>query len=257
MKPIADPERNGPKVLYEDSDFLAVEKPAGMLVHPLDSEESEGTLSGWVSERYPEVRGVGDVPLLRPGIIHRLDRDTSGVVLVARNRASFQYFKDAFANRKIEKTYLALVWGVVVPKRGVIRKPIALKSGTVKRATRGKKVKLVKDAETRYQTVHTLEFKGAAATLLALQPVTGRTHQLRVHLASIGHPVVGDTLYGGRGRHELLGELGLGRHFLHAESLEFTAPSGERLKISAALPQDLERALNQFAPAEGDQDRSN
>jgi len=224
---------NEPKVIYEDRDFFVVDKPAGLLVHKSNSEDNEKTLVGWILERYPEVKKVGDEPEERPGIVHRLDRDTSGVMVVARNQDSFEYLKNLFANREIKKTYLALVFGRL-DSAGIIDKPIKIKSGTVKRTVwEGKDEK---PAVTEYMVVSALRLKGGNQkfSLLKVLPKTGRTHQIRVHLASINHPIVGDKVYAPKRE-----SFGLKRQFLHAESIEFTDASGKRIKIGSDLPEDL------------------
>lgn len=229
------------EVIYENEDFLAVNKPAGVLVHPTKLKVHQvhkviklkegGDVVGWVLERYPEIKKVGDNPEERPGIIHRLDKDTSGVLLVAKNQKTFEYLKNLFQKHEVKKTYLALVWGVVL-KKGTIDVPIGLIAGSTKRTVRTSRgAKMVKDAVTEYEPIKVFK----EMTLLRVFPKTGRTHQIRVHLASIGHPIVGDVLYGNKKNIDG----GLARQFLHAESIEFTAPKGERLKLSAEMPKDL------------------
>jgi 23S rRNA pseudouridine1911/1915/1917 synthase len=221
-------------VIYSDRDLLVVNKPAGILMHGIAHAKSgEDTLADWLLKNYPEVRAVGDDPINRPGIVHRLDKETSGVVLVARNQRTFDYLKSLFQNHLIQKTYLALVYGKLSDKQGVINKPIGIKSGSVKRSVLSSKMR--KSAITEYRVKDYLTIDGKEYSLAEVTPKTGRTHQIRVHLASIGHPVMGDKLYGGkRGKLE-----GLNRQFLHAQSIEFTAPSGERLKFEAELPKEL------------------
>jgi len=173
--------------------------------------------------------------------VHRLDRDTSGVLLVARTQPFFEYMKRLFQAHEVEKTYLALVHGRVKGP-GVINTPIGLRAGSVKRSVRARHMKMVKEAITEYRPLKVFERLGGGElfTLVELTPRTGRTHQLRVHLASIGHPVVGDALYGVKGN-----PLGLPRHFLHAESIAFSLPAqaglpnGKRMRFDAELPDDL------------------
>ena len=241
------------KVIYQDAEYLVVSKPADLLVHRTGIAKSEETLADWLVKEYPEIKGVGDDPITRPGIVHRLDRDTSGVMVVARNQKAFDYLKKLFQNHEIKKTYLTLVWGKVAPSAGVIDQPIGLTPGTVKRTTWIKKAKLVKAALTRYRAVKFLNFQDQIFTLLEVEPKTGRTHQLRVHLNAIGHPVVGDRIYGKSNlKSQISKVLGLERQFLHAESVEFTAPGGGRIKVSADLPADLEQALSLLSPVRAD-----
>ncbi|OGY57864.1 MAG: hypothetical protein A3D47_01690 [Candidatus Colwellbacteria bacterium RIFCSPHIGHO2_02_FULL_43_15] len=236
------------QVIYEDNNFLAVNKPAGLLVHgfkvTVDGEKkhiAESTLVDWLLEKYPEIKGVGDLPRWRSGIVHRLDKQTSGVLLLAKNQEYFIYLKNLFKNHEVEKTYLALVKGRVEPKEGFINKPIGLKPGTVKRTVFVKNAKMIKEALTEYKVKEYLPSPMAGLpeySLLEVKPKTGRTHQIRVHLASIGHAVVGDPLYGG-GKVE-----GFNRLFLHAYSLEFSPVPGKKLKLTADLPPDLTQFLS-------------
>ncbi|MBN2197705.1 RluA family pseudouridine synthase [Candidatus Wolfebacteria bacterium] len=244
------------KVIYEDKNFLVVYKPAGVLTHPIylthnAKQETKNNknrklrvsenLIEWILKKYPEIKTVGDNPEIRPGIVHRLDKDTSGVILIARNQKAFNFFKKIFQDRKIEKKYLALVYGEVKPKTGIINKPIYLKPGTIKRTVWEGKMK--KAAITEYKTLKNIKYhisdnKEQIFSLLELFLKTGRTHQIRVHLASIGNPIVADSLYA-----EKRNTFGLKRMFLHAESLEFSAEDGKRIKIEAELSEDLKNFL--------------
>jgi len=227
-------------ILYEDKNFLIINKPAGLLTHS-PAGKNQPSLTDWLIKNYPEVQKVGDEPETRPGIVHRLDRDTSGVMLIARNQKTFDYFKSQFQEHEVKKTYIALVWDTIAPKEGIIEKPIGLKTGTTKRTVHLKTAKMIKEAKTKYKVIKFLKLGNNAFSLVEVQPLTGRTHQIRIHFASIGHPIVGDKLYGKRET------LGLSRHFLHAESLEFTLPKTGRLKIAADLPEELTIFLKQFA----------
>lgn len=223
-------------VIYEDKNFLALYKPAGILVHKVESSKLkvlEPTLADWLLTHYPEVKNVGDEPKIRPGIVHRLDRDTSGVILIPRNQKYFEYLKNLFQTGQIKKTYLALVWGKLEPKIGVIKKPISLKHGSIKRTVW--EGKLEKEAITDYKVIKFLN----DFSLVKVFPKTGRTHQIRVHLSSIGHPIVGDSLYGKK-----INPFKLKRQFLHAESLEFSVTEGKRIKIGAELPEELKKILD-------------
>jgi len=222
--------------VYEDENLLAIVKPAGFLVHSAGKghEDSERTVASWISEKYPEILHVGDAR--RPGIVHRLDKNTSGVMVVAKTPKGFEYLKNLFKTGEIQKTYLVLVEGAVAPRSGRIEKPIAIKQGTIKRTTfAGKNVK---HAITKYSVINILECGGKKFSLVRAAPKTGRTHQIRIHFASLHHPVAGDALYGKKDN-----PLGLRRQFLHAESLEFSLENRKRIKIESELPGDLSEAL--------------
>ena len=232
-------------VIFEDKDFLVVNKPAGLMVHPVPARAGgpngmrfEETLTDMLLPKYPELADVGDKPAERPGVVHRLDRDTSDVLVLARRQAFFEYLKKQFQESKVKKTYLALAWGRL-PQEGTIDVPIGLKPGTTKRSTRGKAMKMVKEAVTEYRTLERFTFEGEEFSFVRLFPKTGRTHQLRVHLLNTHHPVVGDQLYGKRKN-----PWDLGRQFLHAESIEFSLPDGRRVRFEAELPEELQRILN-------------
>ena len=220
-----------------------INKPAGLVVHG-DSP----SVVDWLLEHYPEVKKVGDNPAERPGIVHRLDKDTSGVLLVCRTQRAFVYFKKQFQEHKIKKTYLALVYGVPKERRGEINKPLGLKPNTTRRTVHTAHAKMVKPALTRYRVRQIFGRLPSKYSLLEVEPLTGRTHQIRVHLASIGHPVVGDPLYTPKSKSKEVGLPYIGRMFLHAESLEFTPPAGgadgRRLKIAADLPVELQALLS-------------
>ncbi|MBI2012997.1 MAG: RNA pseudouridine synthase [Candidatus Colwellbacteria bacterium] len=235
-----------PQVIYEDKNFLALDKPAGLLIHPTASSR-EPTLVNWLLKRYPEMKKVGDSS--RPGIVHRLDRDTSGIILAAKNQKYFEYLKNLFQNpclpagrRAIKKTYRALVYGKMTPKKGIIEKDIKVRYGTIKRTVfkgRGEK-----SAVTEYKLLK--QFTNFS--WLEVTPLTGRTHQIRVHLASIGHPVVGDKLYGPKKSKEA-GLPNINRQLLHAYSLEFSPSPGKRLKLAADLPADIKEILQSLKVA--------
>ncbi|MFA6407318.1 MAG: RluA family pseudouridine synthase [Candidatus Paceibacterota bacterium] len=232
-------------VIYKTKDFVAYNKPAGMLVHRThETKEGQGekTLADIAIEEFPEIKKVGDDPELRPGIVHRLDRHTSGVIIVARNQKFFEFMKGLFQTHQITKTYCALVNGRLMGK-GTIDTPIGLKPGTVKRSVFAKNMKMVKEAITEYKVRKMYQKEGFGGraiyySLVDVTPKTGRTHQIRVHLASIGHSIVGDALYG-----QKINSLGLARQFLHAESIEFSTPDGNRVKLEAELPKELRDVL--------------
>ena len=234
------------KVLYEDENFLAVDKPAGVLVHAVNAKRKsqsakreKETIIDWLLENRPEVKGVGDLPAgrqaiqTRPGIVHRLDRDTSGVLLIAKTQKYFEYLKSLFQNHEVKKTYLALVRGRVRLETGRIDKPIGLKSGSVKHTVSHVKAKMIKNAVTNYRVKKYIKAGSEEQTFLEVTPETGRTHQIRVHLASIGHPVVGDKLYGGKSTKS--GE----PFYLHAYAVEFPVSPGRMICIEADPPEGL------------------
>src|SRR3990167_5911964 len=196
-------------IIYQDNDIVVVNKPAGISVHKGIAEKGE-TLADWLAEKFPEIKKVGDEPELRPGIVHRLDKDTSGVLVAARNQKSFEFLKNQFQKREVVKKYLALVEGELKNDNGTIDLPIGRSASDFRK-------KLASD-----------------------NAKTGRTHQIRVHFKAIGHPIVCDSLYGGK---RMTCPFGLARHFLHANFLEFVSPSGARLKMEADLPEDLEKVL--------------
>jgi 23S rRNA pseudouridine1911/1915/1917 synthase len=230
------------EVLYEDDNFLAVNKPSGVLVHPINSRSGEETVVDWLKLNRPQVLGVGDNPELRPGIVHRLDRDTSGVLIIAKTQEYFEYLKSLFQEHELNKIYLALVYGHIL-SGGIIDKPIGLRNGSIKRTVTTIKAKMIKEAVTEYKVrgyVKLITSTGPQeCTLLEVTPHTGRTHQIRVHMASIGHPIVGDPIYGGKHRDKA------GRLCLHAYSLELPIAPGKRIKIVADPPEELEKAFKQ------------
>jgi 23S rRNA pseudouridine1911/1915/1917 synthase len=212
------------EVLYQDEDVIAVNKPAGMVVHAGAGRHS-GTLVNALLHRFGGLSGAGGP--LRPGIVHRLDRFTSGVILVARNDAAHRHLAAQFSGRKIAKVYLALVHGRVKAEQGEIAAPIA--RDPVRRVRMTAKLASGRSASTSYQVLQRFE----KFTLLEVRIGTGRTHQIRVHLAAIGHPVVGDKLYGAPAGT-------LGRYFLHAQRITFASPaSGQPVTVAAPLPPEL------------------
>lgn len=244
-------------ILYEDDDLIVVNKPAGMVVHPA-AGHSEGTLVNAILAHCPNLN-VGGVE--RPGIVHRLDSETSGIIVVAKNDAAMRNLQAQFKSRRVHKTYLALVDGIVKPPRGKIDAPIGRdlkhrqKMAVV---TQGK----MRASVTVYRTLATFHpersgtLSGAeqsrrvasqsknteSYTLIEAQPQTGRTHQIRVHLAFLGFPVVADSIYG-----KTKNAFGLARQFLHAWKISFALPrDGREVSFTAPLPADLQQALRQL-----------
>lgn len=239
-------------IIYEDADVVAVNKPAGLIVHS-DGRTVEPSVAGWVLEKYPEVAGVGEpwtspqgqvVP--RPGIVHRLDRGTSGVLIIAKTQEAYLLLKQQFQDRKTEKVYRAFVYGHPKEDGGMIEAEIVRIRSLPPRwgVARPGEGKRERAAVTAWQVLR----RGAdadaheKAAYLEVRPKTGRTHQIRVHLKSINHPVVCDPLYA-TGR---LAILGFGRPALHALSLTLTLPAGERRTLEAPLPADFQTALGRL-----------
>src|SRR5262245_7340471 len=230
-------------VLYDAADLVAIDKPPGMVVHPAPGAR-HGTVVNAMLHHLGALAGVGDPD--RPGIVHRLDRDTSGVLLVARTATALEGLAKQFRERTLAKRYLAVVHGVVRPVTGVIDQPIGRHPRERKRMS--VRTRRGRAAVTRFEVVE--RFRGA--TLLRLAPETGRTHQLRVHLAALGHPIVADRLYGGGRRHRggapsaavAAALRACPRQALHAESVAFTHPvSGDPVTVRAQLPADLAALL--------------
>ena len=235
-------------LIHEEKDFLVLDKPAGIAVHRarlLASRRSgpdgqgarvtEKTVADWLVEHYPEVTSVGDEPGVRPGIVHRLDKDTSGVMVAARNQRAFEDLKELFKTQRIRKKYLALVVGVPKKASGIVAVPVGRSVRDPMRREAGKRARGARAAVTHYRILERLD----GYSLLEVRPETGRMHQIRVHLASIGYPVAGDRIYGGK----KAAVAGLDRQFLHASSLEFSYPEGRRWHFEASLPKDLTRVL--------------
>ncbi|TAK89663.1 RluA family pseudouridine synthase [Patescibacteria group bacterium] len=212
-------------ILYEDDDVMAIDKPAGLVVHDTETGRMQPTVAAFAA-----AQGVEDDDDDRQGIVHRLDKDTSGVMLLAKNPKAKAYLQQQFRERKVDKRYIALVRGRLNEDEATIKLPIGRNRTTpIKRAV----LPHGRQAVTHYQVLERL----AGACLVSIGLETGRTHQIRVHFAHLGHPVVGDTLYGEP-------TPGLNRQFLHAEQIEFVAPSGKTVKVSSPLPQELSDYLD-------------
>ena len=220
-------------IVYEDADLIVVDKPAGMVVHPAHGHD-RGTLVNALLAHCTDLSGIGGE--LRPGIVHRLDKDTSGLLVVAKNDATHQHLQQQFQQRTISKVYLALTEGVLPAVDGVIDAPVG------RDPKRRKRMAVVprggREARTEY---HVLEFF-AENTLVQVTPITGRTHQIRIHFLFIGHPLAGDPVYGHR-RQRLL----LNRQFLHSARIALALPStGETVEFTSDLPDDLAVVLERL-----------
>lgn len=240
-----------PAVLFEDDDILAINKPAGLMVHP-DGRSTAPTLVDWLLEHYPSLEDVGEplalssgITVARPGIVHRLDKDTTGVLLIAKNQAAFEHLKEQFKNREVRKEYLAFVYGEMPDEQGVIDRPIGKSRKDFRRwsAERGAKGEL-REAQTAYRVLG----KAKGFSVVSASPKTGRTHQIRVHFKAINHPVVCDRLYAPKRPSALQ----FTRTALHARSVTFRDMSGKERSIDAPLPPDFIAALKElgFSPAD-------
>jgi len=225
------PEAIPLNIIYEDDDLLVIDKPAGLTVHPAPGHPAH-TLVNAILSRFPHLAALSDS--LRPGIVHRLDRDTSGVMVVAKNSLAQADLAEQFKARSVVKAYLVLVKGRLTPENGVIEAPIG------RDPRHRKKMAIVakgREARTEYRVVRYI----GDYTLLEVMPETGRTHQIRVHFSAIGYPVVGDRVYGVKSSY-------LSRQFLHASRLGFKLPStGEYMEFESELPSDLAQALEDIA----------
>lgn len=220
------PDSSPLHVLLETPDLLVVDKPPGVVMHPGAADEP-ATLAHQLVAHYPEVAGIGSPR--RPGIVHRLDRDTSGVVLIARTAAAYLSLQQAFERRAVQKRYLAGVHGRPTVASAEIDAPVG------RHPTRRTHMAVTRSGRPA-QTAYMVHSANASAALLDVRPRTGRTHQIRVHLASIGHPVRGDSRYGPQPPLAT-------RQLLHAWMLEFTDPAGDRWRVAAAPPADMRREL--------------
>ncbi len=240
-----EPEPIPLNILYEDSSIIVIDKPSGMVVHPAYGNPS-GTLVNALLYHCKDLAGINGV--LRPGIVHRLDKDTSGVMVVAKDDEAFHHLIKQFKNRTVEKVYLAIVFGKFGQDEGLIDSAIGRHPSERKRmSTRTKKGRT---AITRWKKVEEFD----RCTLLEIFPQTGRTHQIRVHLSSIGHPIMGDPLYGRKGRPGAIHDPVLkecvkrmNRQTLHAQRLGFTHPrTRERVRFVSPIPQDMREVLERL-----------
>jgi 23S rRNA pseudouridine1911/1915/1917 synthase len=229
-------------VLYEDKDIVAVNKPAGLLVHS-DGRSKDKTLVDWFTLKYPRSKNIGEDIVLangevikRSGVVHRLDKDTSGVILMAKTKVGFEHLKKQFQEHSIKKIYNAFVYGVPKIKRGIIDRAIGRDKNDFRKKTTERSMKgEVRNAETNYIVK---EWNDKYSFVTAI-PKTGRTHQIRVHFKSIGYPIVGDSLYSLKNKNTL----GLKRTALHSSSIEFENSEGHRLKVESSFPEDFALAL--------------
>ncbi|HBI17620.1 MAG TPA: RNA pseudouridine synthase [Candidatus Moranbacteria bacterium] len=226
-------------ILFENKDIVVINKQAGLQVHP-SFNEKKNTLVNALLARYPQIINVHDGSIgaeLRPGIVHRLDKDTSGVMVIARNTEAFNALKENFKNRTAEKQYLAIAKGIFVEKEGIIEKSIAKSSSYKKQIIARSNTKtVIRPAETHFKVLEEI----GEYSFVEVMPKTGRTHQIRIHLASIGHPIVGDNIYGKED------ENCVSRQLLHAEKLKFSLFNKE-YDFAAPLPQDFKDFLEKIS----------
>jgi 23S rRNA pseudouridine1911/1915/1917 synthase len=243
------------EILYEDKNIVAINKPAGLVVHA-DGRTQEPTLVDWILEKYPDIKEVGE-PLVinkekanqqvvyRPGIVHRLDRDTSGVLVIAKTQESFEYLKSQFQFRETEKIYNAFVYGEMKEDDGVIDRPIArskkdFRLWSAQRGARGE----AREAVTHYKVLKRTDVGNInkGFTYIEVSPKTGRTHQIRVHMKAINHPVVADVLYAPKQKPAL----GFKRLALHARSITFTNLDNKPITVEAPFPEDFIEAQKEI-----------
>jgi 23S rRNA pseudouridine1911/1915/1917 synthase len=232
-------------IIYEDDNFLGINKPAGMIVHD-DGRSDKNTLADWIVKNYPAIQNVGDplkLPngqqIARSGLVHRLDKETSGVLVIAKNNSAYRHLKKLFKEKKIKKIYLAFVAGEVKRDDGIISKPIGRDPKDFRRKSVGRDaVGKKREALTAFRTLK----RNGGFSLLEFLPKTGRTHQIRIHAKTIGHPILCDSLYGTK----LTRGLGFNRLALHARKIIFKDQTGKEISITAEYPSDFRAALKTF-----------
>lgn len=241
------------QIIFENDDVLVINKPVGLMVHA-DGHNKDETVVDWFLERIPEARGVGELgksnkgeELERSGVVHRLDRDTSGVMILAKTQDAFEHLKSQFHDRRVKKEYRAFVYGRMNEKWGTVLRPIgrSSKDFRLRSAQRGAKG-ILRDAVTDWELIGQGEYEGEPFAYVKLLPKTGRTHQLRVHLKAIDRPIVGDELYSGKKR-EQSNNLGFTRLALHAHTLELILPDGSQGRFVAPVPIEFDRAADRIA----------
>lgn len=237
-----------PDIIFENNNFLILNKPAGLLVHPTEADEPN-TLTSWLHAKYPEIEAVGEYQY-RGGIIHRLDKDVSGIMVVAKNDQAFYHLKDQFKDRKVKKIYTALVYGRFDQEEGEINLPIGRnKEGQfVAHPRQGKEKFLAKDkvAKTKYKVLESVK----NYSLLEIQILTGRTHQIRIHLSAIGHPILGDLIYKPKKKflqilRRKIKVIDPDRIFLHSTKIGFNDLKNQWQEFESPLPEKLTHFLNE------------
>jgi 23S rRNA pseudouridine1911/1915/1917 synthase len=235
-----------PDLLLETTDYIIINKPEGLVVHG-DGKTKELTLVDWILKSYPEIQGVGEPMVVdgkaleRPGIVHRLDRETSGAMIIVKNQKSFEFFKQQFKDRKIQKEYHAFVWGHFKQTSGIVDEPIGRSSGDFRRWQAGRGIRgEQRDSLTRWEVVACFEDdQSQLFSFIKLFPKTGRTHQLRVHMKWLQKPIVSDVLYAPTKENVL----GFSRVALHAYKISFVDEQGANVSVEAPYPDDFNKAL--------------
>jgi 23S rRNA pseudouridine1911/1915/1917 synthase len=231
-----------PKILFEDENYLVIDKPAGMLVHS-DGKTKGDSVTNWLSKKYPALENVGGEvavqhgdPVKRWGLVHRIDRETSGILVIAKNQIAFDDLQKKFQDRKVKKTYYAFVYGRVIVDHQIVDMPIGRSKTDFRRWSTGTDARgALREAVTEYRVVH----KTDEVTFVEVTPKTGRTHQIRVHMRAVGNPVVCDSVYAPLRK----GVLGFERLALHAKDISFRGLMGEQISVSAPYPPDFVKAL--------------
>ncbi len=246
------------EILFENDDYLVINKPSGLVVHA-DGKTPEPTLVDWILEQYPSIRGVGEnmhvqdkdgneTVIERPGIVHRIDRETSGCLVITKHEDSFQYLKQLFQDHEVKKTYQALVYGNMKQDTGSIDAPIGKNRGDFRMKDAGPHARgTLREAHTDYRVIERYENskkldkqkQTPKYTFVELYPKTGRTHQIRVHLKHLQYPIVSDSLYAGKRKPELE----LTRTALHSSRITFSDQKGDLVDVQAPLAKDIARAL--------------
>ncbi len=229
------------KVLYEDTNVLVIDKPSGISVHP-DGKNKEKTITDWVLANYPKMENVGEpalydgVEIKRPGVVHRLDKGTSGVLILAKNQKTHALLKEQFQNKEIKKIYHAVVSGFIKNEKGIVDKPIGRSPSNFRRRLAGRGARgALREAVTEYKVLKRFSLGNKKFTYVEVSPKTGRTHQIRVHMKYLNHPVICDALYDGEGPCPKPFD----RLALHAKSIEFKGPKGKVIKVESPLPKEF------------------
>lgn len=229
-------------IVFDGKDFAVIDKPTGLVVHPSHTHK-KGTLVNGLLARWPEIRGVGEDPM-RPGIVHRLDKETSGLMTVTKSQPMFLWLKKQFQDRKVEKKYIALTYGNISQNEGEITAPIGrlgVKQIAINSLNKGFSGNVNKSRNAR--TGFKILARYRDFTLIEATPYTGRMHQIRVHFKYLGYPIVGDKKYAGR---RISKSIAIPRHFLHSSYLAFNLPSGERVGFKSELPTELQAVIDQL-----------